>query len=115
MPDTVEVWIVPIINFANDTSIRLRFVGHDCHWTVQPHTLNCFIQKGFGGSRVPSGGQAEIHHLTVCIDSPPKVAPLAADADVSLVHMPINAGAAQVFFCSLGQFRTEFLNPAEYS
>ncbi len=42
------------------------------------------------------------------------VAPLSADADVGFVHMPIDAGPAQMFLCALGQVRTELLHPAKY-
>lgn len=83
-----------MVDLANSASICSRFVRHDCYWALQSHTLNSFIQKGFGGFRIPSGGQAEIHQLTVCSDSPPKVASLAADSYVSLVHLPINAGVS---------------------
>lgn len=71
MSDAVEVRIVAMIDFANDTPIGLGFIRHNCHRAMQPHTLNRFVQKGLGGFRVSSSGQAEIDHLTVCIDHTP--------------------------------------------
>lgn len=85
--------------------------GQDCHGPVQPHTLNC-PQKCF---RVPSCREAEINHLTVCVDSPPQIAPLAANSDIGLANILIDVDPAQIFFRSFGQFRSEFLNPAIYS
>lgn len=103
-----------MIDFANDASIGMRFVGHNCHRPVQPHTLNRLVQKGFCGFRVPSCGEAEIDHLIVCVDSPPQVAPLAAHPDIGLINMPNDAGPAQILPRSFGQFRSEFLNPSIY-
>lgn len=58
-----------------------RFVGRSCHGPVQPHTLNPLVQRDFCGYRVPSCCEAEIDHLTFWVDSPPQVAPLAANPD----------------------------------
>ncbi len=71
MSDAVEVRIVATINLANDTLIGLGFICHNCHRAMQVYTLNRFVEKGFDGFRVSSGGQAEIDHLTVCIDRTP--------------------------------------------
>ncbi len=54
MPDAVEVRIVSVIDLTNDAPIAMRLV-----------------QEGFGRLRIPSCGQAKIHHLTVCIDGAP--------------------------------------------
>ncbi len=48
----------------------------------------------------------------VGIDGAPEGAPLPADADVGFVHMPIDAGPAQMLLGALGQFWTELLYPA---
>lgn len=106
--DAVKLRIIPVVDFADDASICLCFVGNNCHRTVQPHTLNRLVQKGLGSLCIPSRGQTEINHLAVRIDSAPQVAPLAANADVCLVYVPIDAGPAQMFLSSLGQFRSEF-------
>jgi len=71
--DAVKMWIIAMIDFANDASIGLRFVGHNRHGPVQSHTLNRLVQKGFSGLRVPSCGEAKIDHLPVRVDSPPQV------------------------------------------
>lgn len=71
MSDAVEVRVVAMIDLANDTPIGLGFIGHNCHGAMQPHAFNRFVQKGFGGFRVSSGSQAEIDHLTICIDRTP--------------------------------------------
>ena len=71
--DAVKMWIIAMIDFANDASIGLRSVVHNCHGPVQSHTLDRLVQKGFSGLRVPSCGEAKIDHLPVRVDSPPQV------------------------------------------
>ena len=100
-----------MIYFANDTSIRLRLIGYNCHGPVQPHTLNRLVQIGLRGFRIAPCGQAKVDYLTVRINSPPQVAPFTADANVGLVHVPVDTGAEQMLFGPLGQFRAKFLNP----
>lgn len=100
--DTVEMRVIPMIDVANDAPIGRRFVRADCDWPMQPDPLDGLVEESPGRPRVPSGGQSKIDHLTVRIDRPPEVAPFAFHADVSFVHVPIDACAAQV---SLGSFR----------
>lgn len=71
MSDAVEVRVVAMNDLANDTPIGLGFIGHNCHGAMQRYTVNRFVQKGFGGFRVSSGGQAKIDQLTICIDRMP--------------------------------------------
>lgn len=43
--------------------------------------------------RLPGSGQAEIHHLAVCINSAPQIPPFAAHSNMGLIH------------CSVGDLR----------
>lgn len=112
VPDVVEIWVVAIIDLVDDKPIGLRLVSHDSHGSMQSHALNCRVEKGLGSFRIPPCGEAEIDHLTVCMDRPPQVTPLASNADVSLISMPVDAGPAQMLLGSFGQFWAELLNPA---
>lgn len=110
--DTVEMRVITVINLADDAPVGLRFVGHDRRRPMQPYTLNRLVQKGFGGFRVPPRGEAEINHLTVRINGPPKISPFAADTDVGFIHVPVDAGPAQVLLRSLRDLWPKLLNPA---
>ena len=46
------------------------------------------------------------------INGPPEIAPLASNADVGFIDMPIDAGTAEMLLGTLGQFRAELLDPA---
>ena len=106
------MWVVPAVDFANNASIRLGFIGDDCHRTMQTYTLSCLFQKGHSSFRIVSSPQAKVDHLTVHIDCALKTSPFAADTDVGLIDVPIYVGATQMLLCSLGQLRAELLNPA---
>ncbi len=103
----VEMWVIAMVDFADDTHIGLRLVGTDRNGAVQSDTLNRL--------RIPPRGEAEVDHLPVRINGAPEVVPFSADPDVGLVHMPIDTCPAQVLLCALGQFRAELLNPAIYN
>ena len=112
VPDTVKVRIIAMIDFPYNPPIGLGFVSADRDWPMQSDPLDSFVEEGFGILRVPSGGQPEIDHLTVGIHRTPEVAPFAADADVGFIHVPINAGPAQMQFCALCKVRARLLDPA---
>ena len=114
MSDAIEMRIITLIDFANDTPIGWRLIGHNGHRLVQPNAFDRLFEKGSGGFCIPPGREPEIDQLAVCINSTPKVAPFSADADVGLIHVPIYAGAAEMLFGTLGQFGTEFLDPSKY-
>ena len=65
------------------------------------HRVAC---DGCGRVCIPSGSKAKVDDLPIGINRTPEVAPLPADPDVCLVHMPIDAGPAQMLlgaFCQL--------------
>jgi len=78
---------------------------------MEPHALDRLVEKGFRGFRISPRGEAEVDHLTVRVNRAPEVAPLATNTDIGLIHMLVDACAAQVPLGSLRQFRAEFLNP----
>jgi hypothetical protein len=60
MPDAVEMWVISVVNLANDTPIRMRFVRDNCDRPVQPDALERRVQKGLGSFCIPSG--CEVDH-----------------------------------------------------
>jgi len=112
MPDAVKMWVIAAIDLADDTSIGRSFICDDGDRAMEPYTLNSFVEKGLGRLGISPRSQAEVYHLTVCIDSPPQIASFAADTDVGLIDMPVDAGPAQMFLGSLGQFGAELLDPS---
>lgn len=54
----------------------------------------------------------KVDHLAVGINGPQQVTPLAANADVGLVHMPIDTSPAQMLLRAFSQFRSKFLDPS---
>lgn len=110
--NAVEVRIIPVIDVADHTPIGVGFVCDDRHRPVEPHTLDRLVEKGFGSLGIPPGRQTKVDQLTVRIYRSSEVAPLAADADVGFVHVPIDAGAVDMPLGALRQFRAEFLDPA---
>lgn len=67
MPDAVEMWVIPPIDLADDTSIGRGFIGHDSDRAMEPYTLNRFVKEGLGCLGISPSGQGEVNHLTVCI------------------------------------------------
>jgi len=112
VPDTVKMRVIAVVDLADDAPIGLRFVGTDRDRPMQTDTLYRLVEKGLGRLRIPPRGEAEVDHLAVCVDGAPEVAPLAADADVGLIDMPVHAGPAQMLLGAPGQFWTELLDPA---
>lgn len=112
MPNAVKMRIISMVDLADDAPIGVGRVGYNRYRSVQPHALDRPAQEGFGSLCIPPRSQSEVHHLTICIDCPPQIPPLTANTDVGLVGVPIDAGSAQMFLRSLGQFRAEFLHPA---
>lgn len=94
VPDAVKTRIIAVVDLTDDPSICLGFVGADRDRSMQTDTLDRLVEKGLGRLRVPPRGEAEIDHLAVCIDGAPEVAPLAADADIGFINMPIDARPA---------------------
>lgn len=112
MPDTVEMRIIAMVDLANDPGVGRGFVCHNDDRPMQAHPLNRLVQKGLCRLRIPSCGKTEVDHLPVRIDGTPQVAPLAADADIGFIDMPVDAGSAQVFLGPFCDLRTKLLNPA---
>lgn len=102
-----------VIDLSNDASIAVRLVRHDRSWAVQVHTLDSLAEKGSCCPCITPSGEAEVDHLAVDVDGAPEIAPLATDADVGFVDMPVQTRTAQVFLGALGQFRTELLDPSD--
>ncbi len=78
-----------MVNLTDNLGISWGFVGADRRGSVQAHALNCVLQKSLCRSGIAPRRQAKVNHLTVRIHRPPQIAPLAADADIGLVDMPI--------------------------
>lgn len=112
MPDAVKVRIILVIDLSDDAPIAMRLVRHDRSWPVQANTLDGLVEEGPCRPGVASQGKAEVDHLAVGIDGAPEIAPLATDANVGFVDMPVDTRTAQVFLGSPGQFGAELLNPA---
>ena len=110
--NAVEVRIIPVIDLAYHRPVGVGFVCADRHRQVEPHTLNRLVEKGISSLGIPPGSQTKVDHLTVRIYRPPEVTPLAANSDVGFVHVPIDAGAAQMPLGALRQFRAELLDSA---
>lgn len=100
-----------MIDLASDTSVGRGFVGTYSDRAMQSHAFNRFVEKGFSSLCIAPHGEAKVNHLAICIDSTPQITPLATDADIGLVRMPVYARAAQVRLGPLGQFRAELLPP----
>lgn len=114
MPDAVEMWVISAVDLANDTPICMCFIDDACHRSLHSNALNRLVEKGSGSFCIPSSCQAEINHLAIRINSPPQLPTLTPDADVAFVHVPVDAGAAQMLLSALGQFGTEFLHPSKH-
>jgi len=109
---------------AASTSLLWRFLrrhgihaekrtGHAIGYrAMEFHTLNRLVEKSPGRLGISPRSQAEVDHLTVCIDSSPKMAPFATDADIGLIDMPVDAGPAEMFLGSLFQLGAKLLDPA---
>jgi hypothetical protein len=110
--DVVEMRIIAVVDLADNAPVGVRLVGANCYRPVEPHALDRLVKEGLRGLHIASRGQPEVDHLPVGIDRAPEVAPLAADADIRLVNMPIDAGPAQMFLGSLCQFGPKLLDPA---
>lgn len=104
------MWVIATIDLPDDTSIGRSFICDDGDRAMEPYTLNHFVKKGPSRLGISPRSQAEVDHLTVCIDSPPQIAPFAADAGVGLIDMPVDTSPAQTFLGSLGQFRAKLLD-----
>jgi len=112
--DTVEMRIIPMIDFAKDTPIGWSLVSYDAHEPLQCDAFNRCVKKRFGGFCISPSCELEFYHLAVCVDCSPQVPPLANDADIGCVHVPIDADTAQVFLSALGQLGTEPLNLSKH-
>ena len=110
--DAVEMRVISVVDLADNAPVGVRLVGADCYRPVEPHALNRIVKKGLRGLRIASCGQPKVDHLPIGIDRAPQVTPLATHADIRLVYMPIDAGPAQMFLGSLGQFGAELLDPS---
>ena len=107
MFDTVKMWIIAVIDLANNAAISWSLVRDDCDRPMQAHTLNRLVQKSPGRFCIPPGRQTKVNPRAVCIDSAPQIPPFSTDADIGLIHMPLEAGAAQVTFCPSGDLWAE--------
>lgn len=94
VPYTVEMRMTSVLCFSDNAPMRMRFAGAGCDRPVQTQALDRLAQESPCDLCVTPRFQSEIDHLTVCIDRAPEVAPLAADPNVGLVHVPIFAGSA---------------------
>jgi len=83
------------------------------HMPVQANPLYSLCQKGPRGIGIAPGSQSEINQLSVRVNCPPQIPPFSADADVCLVHVPIQAGALQVRFRTFSDLRAKLLHPPE--
>jgi hypothetical protein len=115
MSDAVEMRIISAVFLSDDQPTPVGFVCDNRYGSVEPDALDGLAQEGPGRLCVSSCGQADVNDFAIRIDRPSQVAPFAADADLGLIHMPVDACTAQMFLCSLRQFWAKLLDPAEHS
>jgi hypothetical protein len=77
---------------------------YGCALSVQIVTGPCNRTRSIAMLSVAPNDQAEVGHLTFCIDSTPCVKPQTVNANGRRIDVPINAGAPQVLPVLLGDF-----------
>ena len=97
MPDAVEMGVASVADFTDDAPICLGLVGVDRDRSVKPYPFDRLTQEGIRGLSIAPDGQPKVNHLTVCIDRVPQLAPLAANADISFIDVPVDARRSKVF------------------
>ena len=53
MPDAVEMWVISVIDLADDAPIAVGFVGSDRDRPMQPNAFNHLAHEGLGSFSVP--------------------------------------------------------------
>lgn len=102
-----------MIDLADNAPVGRGFVCDNGDRAMKSHALDRLVEKGLCCFCIPPGGEAEIDHLTVCINGAPEIAPFATNPDVGFVNVSIDACATQMPLSALRQFRRELLDPAK--
>ncbi len=105
--------IVAVVQIPDDLSVSRGLVRADRDRTVEPHAVDGLLREGFGGFRVPPGGQPHIDELASMIHGAPEVTSLAANAQIGLVDMPVQPAPAAVGSGAPGDLGAELLDRAE--
>ena len=85
-----------MIDLADNAPVSRGFVCDNGDRAMKSHALDRLVEKSLCCFCIPPGGEAEIDHLTVCINGAPEIAPFATDPNVGFVNVPIDACATQM-------------------
>jgi len=63
--------VISMIDLADDVPEGRGFVRNNGYRAMKPHAFDRLVEKGHCCSCIPPGGEAEIDHLTSCINGAP--------------------------------------------